>query len=208
MFSAARNAGIFSYDGLESMIAILIAHMAHLLSTIVLYKLTLAVFGRECKQKAFVAAALHIFAPAGIFLSAPYAESCCAFLSFAGYLYYAKSFSPNGGVSVGKDVMILMSGIMFGAATTYRSNGMLNGVLLLEEAIRLAYQFLHDSKSSTFRRLVVTGLGGVCVGAGFVLPQFVAYQEYCTAPSSMIERRTWCGRIIPSIYNFVQDHYW
>lgn len=206
--TGVQNLGVFSYDSLESIVASIIAHVAHLLSTIILFKLTIAVFGRDSKQKAFVSATLHILAPAGLFLSAPYAESCCAFLSFAGYLYYVKSFSKDGNGSAAKDVLLLMSGIMFGAATSHRSNGMLNGVLLLEEAFRLLYQFTTDFKLATLRRLLAAGGGGISVGAGFVLPQYLAYQDYCKVAEGIIERREWCGKTIPSIYNFVQDHYW
>jgi phosphatidylinositol glycan class V len=42
------------------------------------------------------------------------------------------------------------------------------------------------------------------VGIGFAAPQVVAYIEYCTGGKS----RPWCTRLIPSIYSWVQDHYW
>merc|ERR1711964_627685 len=56
------------------------------------------------------------------------------------------------------------------------------------------------------RRLLATGLGGMCVGAGFLIPQYIAYSEYCEGTDTDV--RPWCQRFIPSIYTFVQDYYW
>jgi len=203
---ALTTLGVPGYDGLESLVAILIAHIAHFFSVIVLFKLTLAVFGRASQRIAFTAAALHIISPAGLFLSGPYAESSCAFLSFAGCLNFVKSFGSNGRTTAFHDFLLMLSGLMFGAATTFRSNGVLNGFLLLEEAVMLVFRLKDDLKLETLRRTLAAGIGGLFVLAGFLLPQFVAYQEYCGGPS--IEKRPWCGNTPPSIYTFVQEHYW
>lgn len=95
---------------------------------------------------------------------------------------------------------------MFGTATTFRSNGILNGLLLLEEAVRVLLRLKDGMNIETFRRLIAAGVGGLFVLAGFLLPQFVAYQEYCTTSSQ--DRRPWCERTLPSVYTFVQEHYW
>ena len=204
---ALRSLGVPACDGLESLAAISVAHVAHLFSVIVLFKLTLAVFGRASGRIAFTAAALHIISPAGLFLSGPYAESSCAFLSFAGCLNFVKSFgSNNGRTSASGDFLLILSGIMFGAATTFRSNGILNGLLLLEEAFRVLFRLKNGLKVETLRRLIAAGLGGLFVLAGFLLPQLIAYQEYCGDSSA--EKRPWCKRTLPSIYTFVQDYYW
>lgn len=203
---ALKNLGVPAYGGLESLVAILIAHVAHLFSVIVLFKLTLAIFGRASRRIAFTAAALHIISPAGLFLSGPYAESSCAFLSLAGCLNFAKSFGSDGRPSASRDLLLILSGIMFGAATTFRSNGILNGLLLLEEAVRVLLRLKDGLKVETLRRLLASGIGGLFVAAGFLLPQLVAYQEYCGGRSQ--DRRPWCGRTPPSIYTFVQEHYW
>ncbi len=183
--------------------AIILAHFAHLLSVLVLYHLTLAIFAGAAGM-AITAAALHIISPAGLFLSAPYAESLCALLSFSGCLLFTKSLGPN---SPDRDLLVLASGVLFGAATTFRSNGLLSGILFLEEAVRNLYSLGHSFSPTTVRRLFATGLGGVAVAVGFLFPQYIAYSEYCGQLSSSAWR-PWCGRMLPSIYAFVQAHYW
>jgi GPI mannosyltransferase 2 len=203
---ALGAAGIPHYDGLEGLLAIVIAHTAHLLSVLVLFSLTSAVFSEPSSWLAFTAASLHIISPAGIFLSAPYAESSCALLSFIGCLLFPKSLGDKGPVTASHDMLVLLSGVFFGIATTFRSNGILNGLLLLEEAFRILWSLKSDSRISAFRRLLATGLGGLSVAVGFLLPQYIAYTEYCG--NSGTNTRTWCKRTLPSIYTFVQDHYW
>lgn len=204
--TALEKAGTPHYDDLEGLIAVVIAHTAHLLSVPVLFRLTSAVFAEPSAWLAFTAASLHIISPAGLFLSAPYAESSCALLSFIGCLLFTKSLGGNGPVTASHDVLVLLSGVFFGIAATFRSNGILNGLLLLEEALRTLWSLKHGVRVSSFRRLIATGLGGLCVAVGFLLPQYIAYTEYCG--NSGINTRTWCKRTLPSIYTFVQDHYW
>lgn len=177
-------------------------------SVVALYKLTLTIFGRASTKIALSTAILHILSPGGLFLSAPYAESSCAFLIFAGCLNFAKSFGSDGRSSISRDVQVIIAGITFGAATAFRSNGIFNGLLLLEEAIRLLVSLRAGLRYEVIRRLIATGLGGVFVAAGFVLPQLVAYREYCGALGDFLGRRPWCDKTLPSIYTFVQEHYW
>jgi phosphatidylinositol glycan class V len=200
--------GLIGQEGLEALVGIAIAHAAHFLSVLVLFNLTLAVFPRSPPGFAFTTASLHIISPAGIFLSAPYAESSFALLSFAGILLFTKSFSSTGGtVTAGQDILLVLSGIFFGIATAFRSNGIINGLLLLEEAFRVLFRLQKGFNMSTIRRLGLTGLGGLSVAAGFLLPQYIAYSEYCGHASVQISR-PWCERALPSIYTFVQAHYW
>lgn len=187
--------------------AICIAHTAHLLSALTLFSLTSALFPSSTSSGfALTAALLHILSPAGLFLSAPYAESSCALLSFLGCLLFTKSRTPSGATTTGHDLLVLAAGVILGAATTLRSNAILNGLLLLEEALRTLYDLTNGLHLANVRRLLAAGIGGLCVGVGFLLPQYIAYVEYCT-PSD-IQPREWCERNIPSIYTFVQDHYW
>lgn len=200
-----QQAGLPYYEGLESLVAISIAHLSHLLSVVVLHQLTLAIFP-ESSATAAAAAAFHIISPAGLFLSAPYAESSCAFLSFLGCLLFTKSFSSTRESSVARDSLVLVSGVLFGIATTFRSNAILNGLLLLEEAFRTLLSLKDGFHFYTLRRLTITGLGGLAVAFGFFLPQYLAYIEFCE--DSTTSKRVWCNRSLPSIYGFVQDHYW
>lgn len=195
----------FDFNGLESVVGILIAHITHFLSVILLYTLTLRIFtGENVKIFAFCTACFHIISPAGVFLSAPYAESPCAFLSFAGIFVFILSFDAKR--SLTKDFLILVSGALFGVATTFRSNAILNGILIFEEAVRALWDLMNNFRISKIRHLFLTGLAGVLVGSGSVVPQYIAYSEYCA--ESLAVKRPWCTNIIPSIYQFVQSHYW
>ncbi|KAG4027814.1 hypothetical protein MFRU_027g01020 [Monilinia fructicola] len=198
--------GIPHYDGLEGLVGILLAHVSHLLSVLVLHSLTLRLF--PSRSFALVTALLYIISPAGIFLSAPYAESSCALLTFLGIFLFTKSFgSEASNRTFGHDLLVLISGVIFGVATTFRSNALLNGLLLLEEAFRNLFDLCNEFHITTIRRIVITGLGGLCVGIGFLFPQYLAYQEYCRATDAE-SIRTWCTNSIPSIYTFVQGYYW
>jgi phosphatidylinositol glycan class V len=201
-----KSAGVNHYEGLEACVGISIAHLAHLLSVLLVYYLSTAVFPRSPPAFAFIAASLQVISPAGLFLSAPQAESSCAALSFAGCLLFAKSRRDNGQPSLWRDLCLLVSGIMFGMATTVRSNGILNGLLLLEEAFRTLAQLYHNPSFAILRRLIAAGVGGLSVGFGFLLPQYIAYTAYCGSPGNA--PRIWCQDTLPSIYSFVQSHYW
>lgn len=203
-----RSVGIGQHDDLEieSLAGIFIAHLSHGLSVLVLYHLTDLIFTPskrlplEGKRLAFITACLHIISPAGMFLSAPYAESTFSLLSFSGYYLFIHS-SEGGTSSVRKEVSLLLAGLLFGMSVTVRSNGILNGILFLEEAVRALLSF-------KVKRLLAAGVGGALVGVGFLLPQVIAYQHFCGSTDEVIIRREWCTRMIPSIYSFVQSHYW
>ncbi|KAI6245252.1 GPI mannosyltransferase 2 [Erysiphe necator] len=196
---------IFDSDGLECVVGVLIAHTTHFLSVIVLFALTLKIFiGENLENFAFFTACLHIISPAGIFLSAPYAESPCALLSFIGILTFTKSFSVK--LPLTKDFLILTSGALFGIATTFRSNAILNGFLILEEAIRTLLAFRKGFRATKFRHLLATGLAGLFVGSGSLIPQYIAYNEYCAESPTL--KRPWCTKAFPSIYQYVQSFYW
>lgn len=154
---------------------------------------------------ALVAAILHILSPAGLFLSAPYAESSCALLTFSGYLLFARA-RRAGQSPIGRDGYTILSGILFGLATACRSNGILNGIPFAWEVLRHLPR-LSQRPVDTVRRLSALGVGGVCVGAGSIVPQAVAYLRFCSGASGL-EPRPWCQGYLPSIYAFVQQHYW
>lgn len=194
---------------LEGLVGIGISHASHGLSVLALYYLGRRIINHaDGESISFIAACLHVISPAGLFLSAPYGESTFALLAFLGYLLFARSFPVGEQPALLQDVLIVTSGLVLGLATTIRSNGLLNGLLFLKEAARIIslqsyFRFVH------IRRLAATGLGGICTAMGFLLPQYIAYQEYCGQHSAPDEsQRPWCQRTLPSVYTFVQDHYW
>ncbi|KAI1772215.1 glycosyltransferase family 76 protein [Hypoxylon cercidicola] len=193
--------GIQAQPYLESVIGICIAHTSHLLSTLVLYKLGLVIWKNQ--RLSFVSALLHILSPAGLFLSAPYNESTYALLSFSGYLFLAKGLLGQKR-TFAHDVSLVASGMWFGFATTFRSNGLLNGIPF---ATALVQELFTTPSLSSIRRCCALILGGLAVAAGFLIPQLAAYQTFCSAPSPN-KLRPWCTHGLPSIYSFVQEHYW
>lgn len=203
------------------LLGILVAHTSHLLSVLVLHQLGLLLLGScfpsqgqdkraRTETLALVGALLHVISPAGLFLSAPCAESPFALLSFVGSLLFARghvSASPAR-----RDASYLAAGLCFGLATAFRSNGILNGILFAYPFLQEVLGFLSGDFSSTaIRKTAVLGLGGLLVAAGSIIPQAWAYQTYCMSSGtsgSGTPPRPWCHGIVPSIYNFVQKQYW
>jgi len=207
--STLKFLGVENFDFLESIVGISIAHASHALSAIVVHALARAIFPASSSKKlAFAAACLHIFSPAGLFLSAPFSESTFALLNLFGCLLFVWSISD--GDSYAQDLLLVISGLIFGVGTTVRSNGLLSGIMFLEEALRGVYCLRNGLEYSVIRRLAATVIGGISIGFFFVLPQYIAYREYCgsSMTSSGQSPRIWCERTLPSIYTFVQAHYW
>ncbi|KAL8654830.1 MAG: hypothetical protein Q9226_003277 [Calogaya cf. arnoldii] len=195
---------------------ILVSHIAHLMSVLVLYQTTKLISPssllHENASFAFVSASLHILSPAGLFLSAPYAESSFSFLHFIGFYLYASSIQAHhhGRLSL-RDVLVLLSGLGFGLATTFRSNGLLSGLIFCFDIVQTIFTFREDASSKTvvsgLRRIIILVIAGLLTAVGFIFPQYLAYQEYCVDAKAE-HQAAWCTRRIPSIYTWVQSHYW
>lgn len=134
-----------------------------------------------------MAAILHVLSPAGLFLSAPYSESLFSLLSFLGTYLYIRGAT-------------LASGAVFCCATGVRSNGLFNGSVFL-------WDFFQALSRRRWQRVVKIGIAGLLVGVGLVFPQVLAWRVYCVGTDGE-EVRPWCGKAIPSVYFFVQEHYW
>ncbi|KAI3395231.1 hypothetical protein diail_1657 [Diaporthe ilicicola] len=197
---------------LEALVGVIFSNACHLLSALVLYQLGLHIW--KDSRWALVASLLHVLSPAGLFLSAPYAESACSLLSFTGWLLLVKSCVKTGTSvsSLPRDALTILAGLFFGLATYFRTNGLLNGAPLAFDFLSTFYQLTEDldhrKTPDYLRRLVVLGIAGLSVAAGSVLPQYLAYQTYCSTASAASETRPWCTHIVPSIFNFVQRQYW
>ena len=201
---AGRSAGAFSpYAG------VLISHVSHVLSVFVLYGLVhrLPIMDKPQRRKvAFIAASLHIFSSAGLFLSAPYSESLFSLLNFLGVFVHAgipyemplEEYGPSS------LICLLLSGASFGLATTVRSNGIFSGLIYFYHV----YILFHSRITiRTIITIAVIGLSAATIVSGMLLPQHIAYQDYCVAQSDR-DLRPWCSRSLPSIYSWVQEHYW
>ncbi|THY73651.1 mannosyltransferase [Aureobasidium pullulans] len=189
---------------------VIMSHVAHLSSVIILYGLVhhLPIMDKKQRRKvAFVAASLHIFSTAGLFLSAPYSESLFSMLNFLGVLLHARipwempleKYGPFCLLS------LLLSGACFGLATTVRSNGLFSGLIYFHHV----YMLFHSRINlRTIVTIVVIGISAAMILSGMLFPQYMAYQEFCVGPSAASKLRPWCTRTLPSIYSWVQEHYW
>jgi phosphatidylinositol glycan class V len=187
-----------------------LSHVSHYLSVLALYRLSANVFGCDTERSrlvCFLSAALHIVCPGGAFLSAPYGESLFSFLNITGYYVYSSSChdlsSKKYFLSHGK---LVLSGCFFAIATSVRSNGILSGVLLAYDALWQAYNILsRRSVGTVIVRLGFTIISGCIVALGLLIPQYLAYTSYCMGKDGL---RPWCQYLFPSIYGWVQSHYW
>ncbi|KAI2629933.1 glycosyltransferase family 76 protein [Hypoxylon sp. NC1633] len=193
--------GLHSDGFLEPYVGVFVAHLSHLLSVLVLYQLGLVIW--KDQRLSFIAALLHVLSPAGLFLSAPYAESTFALLSFAGYLFFAKGLLGQKR-TFAHDMSLVASGMWFGFATTFRSNGLFNGIPF---AVALAQELTSSPTLPSIRRRCALVVGGLAIAIGFIVPQLAAYQTFCSIPSKAM-LRPWCTSSLPSIYSFVQERYW
>ena len=199
----------------EALAGVMVAHISHLLSVFVLHELSMAVCPKESRVNrsrfAFLAASLHIISPAGIFLSAPYAESSFSFLAFLGLFIYVKTLAGNGSETSEskKRLMVITSGIIFGISTTLRGNGLFSGLLLVYDAIDCLCHIVRSRQIRLgFPKLVTTCFSGVLMACIAAFPQYLAYGEYCDPEIATEEPRPWCQAWIPSIYTWVQEQYW
>lgn len=189
---------------------VIVSHVAHYLSVLVLYRLSINVFGHDSQRKrlvCFLAAALHIISPAGAFLTAPYMEAPFSFLNITGlYIYSSSHIDLDSGKRSLSHVKLLLSGCFFAVATTVRSNGILSGIPLVFDALIHSYDIV--SRRSFWAagiRLCFVILSGCIVALGFAVPQYFAYTNFCMGDSIS---RPWCQSLVPSIYGWVQAHYW
>ncbi|KAF4122112.1 GPI mannosyltransferase 2 [Geosmithia morbida] len=189
--------------GWEPLVAILVANVSHLIGVLALYHFTVVV--SRNRRLALVAAALHVISPAGLFLSAPYAESTYSCLTFLGNWAFATAYSKGG---VTRGAYIVGAGALFGLATVFRSNGLGSGLLFAVEALRCAAVLLGRPSLPAVGALIGPIIGGLCVAAGGAAPQLAAWVRYCSDAVDARPLRPWCAKTVPSIYGFVQEYYW
>lgn len=163
------------------------------------------------RAAAFTAACLHVLSPGGLFLSAPYGESMFAAAHFAGLLSYVLARQPaaSSGLSdaLKASALKVLSGVLIGFSAMIRSNGLLSGSIFAWDAVAfipLLPSIIQDRDLNAVIGLAGTVLGGILIGIGYILPQMEAYQVFCTLGNT----RPWCDETLPSIYTFVQSHYW
>ena len=196
---------------IEARAGVFLSHLSHFLSILALYHLSKSIFRQSVKADkiALIAASLHVITPAGLFLSAPCTESLFSCLHFSGlYLYSLSLWERSHGSSWKRDAFLILSGCLVGLATTVRSNGVLTGLLFAyDTVIEMRWLSQNSANVTQLRALTVTILGGALVATGASVPQYIGYKEYCSGDDNGLPRK-WCISLVPSIYSFVQRHYW
>ncbi|TQV94928.1 DUF409 domain-containing protein [Cordyceps javanica] len=191
---------------LEALAGIALAHASHGVAVLALHRLTMLLSGGAARLS-LLAALLCVVSPAGVFLSAPYAESPFSALSFVGVWILAAGYQHRRG-SPARSVAVVAAGAVLGASTAIRSNGLASGLLFAVEALQAAAAFGKKPSLAPVVAAAAAGLGGILVALGSVIPQYVAYTIYCTGGPENALRPPWCDSTVPSIYSYVQDVYW
>lgn len=192
----------------HALAGVLISHISHLGAVVTLYGLVRHIVpsGRDKnRQIAFTTACLHTISPAGLFLSASYGESTFAFTTFIGIYCYVRARKSLSQQSLPPAVSwTLLSGLSIALSTLLRSNGLLNGTIFLFDALNTTQHILTTRSAARILHLLSTILAGILLALAFALPQAVAYFEFCSPTPT----RPWCTHFPPSIYTWVQKHYW
>lgn len=192
-----------------SVAGVALSHVAHYGSMLLMWSIASRVTDSASTHKhsvPFVAALLYIFSPAGIFLSAVSTESVFALQSFLGVYLYITIW--DGGSFLLALIRTILAGAIFMRATITRSNGILAGILFAVDAIDSTLHTVVEGLDIAYlARLASSVAAGLLVGWGMVWPQLAPYADYCVR-APVEQRREWCKKVVPSIYTFVQSHYW
>ncbi|SJX65610.1 related to GPI18-mannosyltransferase [Sporisorium reilianum f. sp. reilianum] len=171
------------------LVTAVLANLAAALSPVLLHRLTWNVTRNA--RLAWSAAVLSMFAPsAATTLAAPTPESFFSLASLVGLLHLESSARLGW-------VRLLAASFWFAVATSFRTNGVL---LIGYIAFKLVGEARLGGAVSAATKMVVAT--AVCVSPS-VLFQAWAYSRFC-----LVAKRPWCEAQPPSIYTFVQSHYW
>ncbi|ORZ27001.1 GPI mannosyltransferase 2 [Lobosporangium transversale] len=179
-----------SYRQLLVLAGILISNVSFVIASVQIYRLSRTLFKQD--QFAFLTALLYILTPSGIFMSAIYAESLFAALSFTGMLYAARK-------------QYLPAAIVWSISNLARSNGILYAGFFVYDLIVMID--LQSSIWNKIKALVKTGCLCLITWSGFFAVQAYGFSLYCTKAFG-IDTRPWCHTRMPFIYTFVQGFYW
>ncbi|KAG9076528.1 ER membrane glycoprotein subunit of the GPI transamidase complex-like protein, partial [Ceratobasidium sp. UAMH 11750] len=127
----------------------------------------------------------------------------------------------------------LIASLYFASATSFRSNGtILTGFILYNllacpvfedlvsnlsgkaglNLLHVATVVLRAIRQTRFLTAIHAFILSAVVGAPFIAHQYLAYIAFCigldSASLNTLYPRPWCSARIPSVYTFVQSHYW
>jgi phosphatidylinositol glycan class V len=170
------------------------------------------------KTFALYATALYILTTSPATASSPYTEPLFAFLTCTGlWLILPSRISKTSGAEL---VISKVLGLLcLAGATATRSLGILSVIAVIWQGfLQPIYQgdhrvsvrpLLRTATSLTTHQLVLkrgilTAVAATAIILPFIAFQYTAYVTYC----SDAKTRPWCGHALPSVYSYVQDHYW
>ncbi|CAN6648948.1 GPI mannosyltransferase 2 [Trichomonascus vanleenenianus] len=165
--------------------SIIISITSHYLSVLLLMKLTKMIFASRHKnvnKLALITGYLYTISPAGMYLIAGYSEAAFALLTFLGMYFREKK-------------NYIVSGLAFALCCGVRSNGILWGIVFV-------YDLFPELRKGNWWKAFQVIIGGGIIGLFSLGLQAYPYFLYCPA------RGEWCHDTIPSIFGFVQSHYW
>ncbi|UZJ51144.1 hypothetical protein CBS101457_000464 [Exobasidium rhododendri] len=168
-----------------------LATMMSILQPLMLFSLTKNLTGREKFSQ--VAAYLCILSPSPSTLITPTPESFFSFLALLGHLFVV----PHKGRH--QLLRLFMASTCYAMATAFRANG----ILLVGFPVWQA--FWKPRRQMSRLSAILAPIMVIYCLMPFILSQGFAYVRFC---SREVDRKEWCSRMIPSLYNHVQDHYW
>ncbi|KAJ5070543.1 gpi mannosyltransferase 2 [Anaeramoeba ignava] len=198
----------FSFEFLENpefLAGVLISNLSNILAAILMFKLTLHLSKNE--KFSVISTLMFCLSPANIFMTVIYTESQFALFTFAG-IYFLNTSEKNTGNSGRNFFRYLLSIICFMLSGATRSNGMINAGFILFDSL---HRFKIARKITDFLVIIFQSLFAVVlIMIPNIVYQFYAYKQFCL--SEFIKNTTgvpsWCNNTIPSIYGYVQNHYW
>lgn len=154
---------------------------------------------------------LHAFSPSPSTQVVPYTEPFYALFSFAA-IYLQTQHAKESYMRK------ISSAILMALATSFRPIGIIQALQWLPDWCHQLEKLVLKSPSKrtitlpaflahSFQTLIL----GLITCSPFLYHQWTGYQHFCLKPlqsGDLLSVRPWCSDRIPSIYGFVQSHYW
>lgn len=178
---------------------------AHFAAAVVLYHYTRLVFSGarifSPEPMAWAALVAFVVSPAGVFLTAPYAELAAALCSF-GCLYLREQ-----GAARMSRARYVASGALAAVAYGCRANCLLLGAVYLFDVAETWRAETGRVAAPAVRPKVPWWwpvAAGLVLGAALVASNVVGYVAICRSG----DRGEWCDAAVPVLFGYAQAHYW
>lgn len=190
-------------------ISLMVNGVVNFLNTILLYELTMAVFGNKAnggkffnvEKLSYYSSLTFILSPASTFLVSSYSEAFCTFWAFGGLYLREKSISYhtfNVKYSIVKPLLYFASGVCFLVGLGFRANSLLLGVIYVYDL----YSFTIKQFDQRTASIVITT--GATLFVSFLASNIYPYMQFCFSQDCP----NWCYNAIPSLFMHAQSHYW